>query len=111
MNSSKLLSNDMRKFDKVILEYDFEINEHEKDVYYKECNGQCVILCLYVDDILLFGTSMEIVKDVKSYLSKRFDMKDLGEANIILGMQVERTQAGFIINQASSIEKMLKKFT
>ncbi|KAM2709368.1 hypothetical protein EV2_047063 [Malus domestica] len=98
------------KFDKVILEYDFEINEHEKCVYYKECNGQCVILCLYVDDILLFGTSLEIVKDVKSYLSKRFDMKDLGEANIILGMKVERTQACFIINQASSIEKMLKKF-
>ena len=110
MDSSKLLNQWHEMFDKVILGYDIEINKHEKCVYYKECNGQRVILCLYVNDILLFGTSLEIVKDVKSYLSRRFDMKDLGEANIILGMKVERTQVGFIINQASSIEKMLKKF-
>ncbi|CAL2241227.1 unnamed protein product [Prunus armeniaca] len=98
------------KFDKVILEYDFKINEHDKCVYYKECDGDCVILCLYVDDILLFGTNMKIVKDVKSYLSRKFDMKDLGEAYIILGMKLEKTQAGFTLDQSSSIEKMLKKF-
>ncbi|CAL2230985.1 unnamed protein product [Prunus armeniaca] len=86
------------------------INEHDKCVYYKECDGDCVILCLYVDDILLFGTNLKIVKDVKSYLSRKFVMKDLGEAYIILGMKLERTQAGFTLDQSSSIEKMLKKF-
>ncbi|CAL2244459.1 unnamed protein product [Prunus armeniaca] len=46
----------------------------------------------------------------KSYLARKFDMKDLGEAYIILGMKLERTQDGFTLNQSSSIEKMLKKF-
>ena len=41
------------KFDKVVLEYGFRINESEKSLYYKENIGGCVILCLYVDDILI----------------------------------------------------------
>ena len=49
------------KFDKIILEFGFKINEHDRCVYYKKDNGECIILCLYVDDILLFGTNLEII--------------------------------------------------
>ena len=69
-----------------------------------------MILCLYVDDILIFGTDLEIVKEVKSYLSKKFDMKDLGEAKVILGMQIEKIGSGISLSQSNTIEKMLKKF-
>ncbi|BBH06862.1 transposable element gene [Prunus dulcis] len=98
------------KFDKVILDYDFKFNGHDKCVYYKENNGEHVILCLYVDDILIFGTNLEIVNDVKSYLSRNFDMKDMGEAHVILGMKIEKTTQGISLSQSSTIEKMLKKF-
>ncbi|CAL8150043.1 unnamed protein product [Prunus armeniaca] len=98
------------KFDKVILDYDFKFNGHDKCVYYKENNGEHVILCLYVDDILIFGTNLEIVNDVKSYLSRNFDMKDMGEAHVILGMKIEKTTKGISLSQSSTIEKMLKKF-
>jgi hypothetical protein len=33
-----------------------------------------VILCLYVGDILKFGTSTDIIDEIKSFLSKCFDM-------------------------------------
>jgi hypothetical protein len=46
-------------------------------VYYRHGGGQSVILCLYVDDILIFGTNIDIINEVKSFLSKSFDMKDL----------------------------------
>ena len=55
-----------------------------------------MILCLYVDDILIFGTNLEIVK-VKSYLSKKFDMKDLGEAKVILGMEIEKIGVEYLL--------------
>jgi len=45
-------------------------------------NNRYMILCLYVDDIFIFGIKIEDILVVKDYLSK-FDM-DLGEANIIL---------------------------
>ena len=33
---------------------------------------------MYVDDILIFGTNIDLINEVKSFLSKSFDMKDLG---------------------------------
>ena len=98
------------KFDKVVLEYGFKFNEHDKCLYLKESNEGLVILCLYVDDILIFGTNLEVVESTKSYLSKKFDMKDLGEAHVILGMKLERTLEGISLNQSATIEKILRKF-
>jgi hypothetical protein len=44
---------------------------------------------LYIDDMLLIGNNKEIIKDVKAYLSSKFDMKDLGVADFILGMEIK----------------------
>ena len=41
-----------------------------------------VFLVLYVDDILLIGNSVKVLSDVKGYLKKQSDMKDLGEAKV-----------------------------
>jgi hypothetical protein len=49
-----------------------------------------VILCLYVDDILIFGTNLNVIKEVKEFLSQNFEMKDLGETDVILNIKLER---------------------
>jgi hypothetical protein len=45
---------------------------------------------MYVDDMLLIGNNKEIIKDVKTRLYSKFDMKYLGPANFILGMEIKR---------------------
>jgi hypothetical protein len=45
---------------------------------------------LYVDDMLLVGNNMDVIKEVKSQLSSKFDMKDIDVANFILGMEIKR---------------------
>ena len=45
-----------------------------------------VFLVLYVEDILLIGNDVESLSSVKLWLSQQFDMKDLGEANYVLGI-------------------------
>ena len=53
--------------------------------------GDCVIyLVLYVDDMLLVGNDKEVIQDLKTQLSSKFDMKDLGVANYMLGMEIKR---------------------
>ena len=37
-------------------------------------------------------------------------MKDLGEANVILGMKISRTSNGIFLDQSHYIEKILKKY-
>ena len=49
-----------------------------------------VFLVLYVDDILLIGNDVETLSNVKKWLAEQFQMKDLGEASYILGIQIIR---------------------
>ena len=48
-----------------------------------------IYLVVYVDDMLLVGNNMEVIKEVKLQLSSKFDMKDLGATNLILGMEIK----------------------
>ena len=47
-----------------------------------------MFLVLYVDDILLIGNDVGVISLVKVRLLSQFDMKDLGEANFILGIKL-----------------------
>ena len=68
------------------------MNEADKCVYYRYGGGEGVILCLYVDDILIFGNNTNVIKEVKDFLSSNFEMKDLGEANVILNIKLLREE-------------------
>jgi hypothetical protein len=49
------------------------VNEVDKCIYYRHCGGEGVVLCLYVDDILIFGTSLKVIEEIKIFLSQCFD--------------------------------------
>lgn len=72
------------KFDHTILSYGFKINECDKCVYIKISNNNHVFVCLYVDDMLIMGTSNDIIISTKIMLNSVFDMKDLGPVDVIL---------------------------
>ena len=57
------------KFDKILTSAGFVVNEPDKCVYYRFGVGNGVILCLYVDDILIFRNNVEVIKEVKNFLS------------------------------------------
>ncbi|KAK1693387.1 hypothetical protein QYE76_010084 [Lolium multiflorum] len=88
----------------------FVVNEADKCVYYRHGGGEGVILCLYVDDILIFGTNMKVIHEVKSFLSKSFDMKDLGEADVILNIKLIKNESGITLTQSHYVEKILSRF-
>src|SRR5215216_4257680 len=73
--------------------------------------GEGVILCLYVDDILIFGTNLKVIEKVKSFLSQNFEMKDLGVADVILNIKLLRDDDGGItLLQSHYVEKVLSCF-
>ena len=45
---------------------------------------------LYVDDMLIAAKSKEEIRTVKAQLNNEFEMKDLGAAKKILGMEILR---------------------
>jgi hypothetical protein len=55
------------KFDKTLTTTDFAVNEANKCVYYRFGGGNSVILCFYVDDILIFGNNIDVIQEVKDF--------------------------------------------
>ena len=85
------------KFDTVILANGFKHNGADKCVYSKFTVEYGVIVYLYVDDILIFGTNMLGVCETKKHLASMFKMKDLNEVNTILGIRVKRHSKGYAL--------------
>ncbi|CAL1388160.1 unnamed protein product [Linum trigynum] len=98
------------KFDTLVLSHGFKVNESDKCIYCKSENNTCTIICLYVDDMLIFGTNIHVVNEAKAMLKESFEVKDLGEAKFMLGIQITRTANGYSLDQSSYIEKILKKY-
>ncbi|GAA0149688.1 transmembrane signal receptor [Lithospermum erythrorhizon] len=72
--------------------------------------SDCVIICMYVDDMLILENTLDVVNKTKELLSSNFEMKDLGEADVILGVRVIRNSEGISLSQSHYVEKVLKKF-
>jgi hypothetical protein len=66
---------------------------------------------MYVDDILILGMSLDVIKETKDFLYNNFEMKDLGEADIILNIKLLREgDGGITLVQSHYVEKVLSCF-
>nr|GEY39794.1 zinc finger, CCHC-type [Tanacetum cinerariifolium] len=100
-----------QNFDEVVLSNGYLLNQADKCVYSKfDTSGKGFIICLYVDDMLIFGTDQVQVDLTKEFLSSRFSMKYMGEVDVILGIRINHESKGIAISQSYYIEKVLKKF-
>jgi hypothetical protein len=91
----------------------FTPNPADPCIYSKVCsNGDFLILALYVDDIIVTGSSLKAVNAFKRLIATFFDMKDLGELTWMLGFQVrrDRSQRTLEITQTSYIDQLLEKY-
>lgn len=59
----------------------------------KKFGKACVLVSLYTDDMFILGTNIEVINKKKIMLTNNFDLKDIGEANLILGTKISRIPA------------------
>ena len=98
------------KFDQVVLPNGFKTNECDSCVYYKDDENGYVMMTLYVDDLLIAGSNDKVIKSAKDMLRSRFDMKDMGPADVILGVKISRTSEGLALSQQHYVDKILERF-
>nr|GEW71301.1 retrovirus-related Pol polyprotein from transposon TNT 1-94 [Tanacetum cinerariifolium] len=75
-------------------------------------DGSYFYLVLYVDDMLIDAPNKDQIRELKDQLSNEFDMKDLGAAKRILGIDIRRDQkmGKLTLSRTDYISKVLKKF-
>ncbi|KAH9752684.1 hypothetical protein KPL71_014795 [Citrus sinensis] len=101
------------KFDSYMQELNFQKSSYDCCVYLRKTYGEEVIyLVLYVDDMLLASKSMKLINLLKQQLRDKFDMKDLGPAKKILGVEMirNRTARTLFLSQEKYVNKILEKF-
>lgn len=74
----------------------FNIN---KCIYVKKkTNTIYVIVCLYVDNMLVLGSNADIIKITKKILTNKFDMKNINVIDVILGIRIYKTHDALILS-------------
>lgn len=67
---------------------------------------------MYVDDILIASIDKIEIKRLKEALSKTFEMKDMGIARKILGMNLvrDRSNGTLLVTPGEYFERIVKRF-
>jgi hypothetical protein len=76
------------KFNETIRSFGFKENKGDNCIYAKFKSRNFIFLILYMHDILLASSDVSLLLETKRFLSSNFDMKDLGEASFILGIEI-----------------------
>ncbi|KAL0423561.1 UNVERIFIED_CONTAM: Retrovirus-related Pol polyprotein from transposon TNT 1-94, partial [Sesamum radiatum] len=77
----------------------FLYGELEKEIYMNQLEG-----------FVALGSCRDIITETKSFLRNKFEMKDMGEADVILGIKLIRSIDGIAISQSHYVEKINEKF-
>lgn len=87
-----------------------EVHYHSCVYHKKIADDSFMYLLLYVDDMLIAAQSMSEINKLKTQLSSEFEMKDLGKAKKIMGMEIHRDRhAGrFFLSQKKVYRKSIR---
>ena len=74
----------------MIRKFGFKENEKDNSVYAKFKNGKFFFHILRIDDILLTSSNVNLPLEKKKSLSSSFNVNDLGEASLVVGIEIHR---------------------
>jgi hypothetical protein len=76
------------KFNDTITSFDFKENTVDWCIYLKVSGSKFLFLILYFNDILLASSDLSLLHETNEFLSKNFEMKDMGEATYVIGIEI-----------------------
>jgi len=100
------------RFHEAIISFGLSMVLEDHCMYVKKATEGIMFLTLYVDDILLARNNMEMIQTAKKWLSSVFEMKDMGEARYVLGVEISRNRSKKLpgVSQGVYINKILERF-
>ncbi|KAJ0532731.1 putative RNA-directed DNA polymerase [Helianthus annuus] len=96
------------RLDKALKDLGFSRCTHEQAVYKVHKQDYVIIVGVYVDDLIVTGSSEVKIWEFKRRMKSIFDMSDLGKLTYYLGIEVEQTKDGIILKQEGYAGKILK---
>ena len=88
----------------------FERCPYEAAVYIRRLGEDIFIISLYVDDMIITGSSEKDIQKFKSEMMDYIEMTDLGEMNYFLGIEISQNAEGVFLSQTKYANKLLENF-
>lgn len=98
------------KLSSVLVKLSYTQSQTDHSLFVKHTPTTATLILVYVDDILICGSSSTEIQALKTMLSSQFHMKDLGPANYFLGLEISRSPAGFFVSQQKYTLDLLKEY-
>ena len=89
---------------------ELKVSPYDPSVFINKESTVNIIVAVYVDNLLICGSSMNLVDYVLKYLQSKFEMTDLGEVVNYLGMEIDITADSITVHQCGYIQSVLKCF-
>ena len=101
-----------KEFDSFMVRQAYTRSEYDYCLCFKSLNDIFIILVLYVEDMLIAIKRMDKINKLKAHMARNFDMKVLGTAKQILGIEIYRDKrnGNLSFSQEKYVEKILEIF-
>jgi len=83
-------------------------SKNDYSLFINKSSTDITIAAVYVDDIMLTGSSPTEIAHVKQHLHNCFGIKDLGSLHYFLGLEVSYLPQGIVLSQKKSTLEFLK---
>lgn len=99
-----------KEFSGKLKTFGFNQSSYDHCMFYIQTNSIFIALIVYVDDILITGNDQNKIEEVKNFLDHEFTIKNLGEADLFLGMEIQQSEIGFQVSQTKYILDILQEY-
>ncbi|GIL88635.1 hypothetical protein Vretifemale_16557 [Volvox reticuliferus] len=99
-----------RKLEATLAANGFEISESDPSLFIKRVGSRVVRVLTHVDDLLIASNCASLMAEVKQYLAKSFDIRDLGAVSVFLGMEIMRNGGELKISQRRYAFDLVERF-
>lgn len=96
------------KLDAALKQYGLEKCKTDPCIYYR--GNLKLVIAIYVDDFLIFYKKEDELKELKAFLNKTFQMKDIGMAKHCIGIRISQEKNNIDLDQSVYIQNVLRRF-
>ncbi|CAL1389580.1 unnamed protein product [Linum trigynum] len=93
-----------------LIEFGFRKTESDASLFVYQHSGIILYFLAYVDDLLLTGNDATTFTAFQPALAPKFSLKELGDVNYFLGIEVIPTATGYILSQHKYMTDILARF-
>uniref|UniRef100_A0A3Q7FKL7 Reverse transcriptase Ty1/copia-type domain-containing protein n=1 Tax=Solanum lycopersicum TaxID=4081 RepID=A0A3Q7FKL7_SOLLC len=87
-----------------------KFSRHDYSLFTKKVDQKIVMILVYVDDLIITGNDLQLIKESKNILQQNFKIKDLGELRYFLGIEFLRSSKGILMTQRKYILELISEW-